>query len=563
MQKKIYRGTILILTISMLIFGIIFEYLGYLLYRNECQKELQSIANITLQYQQEPSSISETLNSVLDYRVRVTFIDFNGNVLYDNITDVSTMENHSNRNEFIVAIENGTGEDIRESESINENTYYYAIKQDNGVIRFSRTMNGIFSVFISILPIIILSFGVITIVVTIFSMNLAEKIMQPITALVSQFDIFNKHDEELPKKIVTEYSELEPIAETIQTLVNRIQKYIQNVREQKDRIRLITDNMVEGMIILDEKNDILSINKSAIKILNPDFKVKENRMFLELTRNKILLDALDDIKEEKNIKEIITIKDSYYKAYISWAENIKGTIILLVDVTETVKAEEVRRDFSANVSHELKTPLTTIKGFGELFENGMLTDIEDVKKYGAMIERESERLLFLINDIIRLSEIEEKTEKILAPINLYDSSEYAINLLNQKANSKNISIVLDSPKNIMVNAHDGYMNELLINLIDNAIKYNKDGGSIKVSLLENDSKVTISVADTGIGISKQDCSRIFERFYRVDKSHSKKIGGTGLGLSIVKHIVNYHNGEIHLQSELGVGTTISIDIPKT
>lgn len=563
MQKKIYRGTILILTISMLIFGIIFEYLGYLLYRNECQKELQSIANITLQYQQEPSSISETLNSVLDYRVRVTFIDFNGNVLYDNITDVSTMENHSNRNEFIVAIENGTGEDIRESESINENTYYYAIKQDNGVIRFSRTMNGIFSVFISILPIIILSFGVITIVVTIFSMNLAEKIMQPITALVSQFDIFNKHDEELPKKIVTEYSELEPIAETIQTLVNRIQKYIQNVREQKDRIRLITDNMVEGMIILDEKNDILSINKSAIKILNPDFKVKENRMFLELTRNKILLDALDDIKEEKNIKEIITIKDSYYKAYISWAENIKGTIILLVDVTETVKAEEVRRDFSANVSHELKTPLTTIKGFGELFENGMLTDIEDVKKYGAMIERESERLLFLINDIIRLSEIEEKTEKILAPINLYDSSEYAINLLSQKANSKNISIVLDSPKNIMVNAHDGYMNELLINLIDNAIKYNKDGGSIKVSLLENDSKVTISVADTGIGISKQDCSRIFERFYRVDKSHSKKIGGTGLGLSIVKHIVNYHNGEIHLQSELGVGTTISIDIPKT
>lgn len=563
MQKKIYRGTILILTISMLIFGIIFEYLGYLLYRNECQKELQSIANITLQYQQEPSSISETLNSVLDYSVRVTFIDFNGNVLYDNIADVSTMENHSNRNEFIVAIKNGTGEDIRESESINESTYYYAIKQDNGVIRFSRTMNGIFSVFISILPIIILSFGVITIVVTIFSMNLAEKIMQPITALVSQFDIFNKHDEELPKKIVTEYSELEPIAETIQTLVNRIQKYIQNVREQKDRIRLITDNMVEGMIILDEKNDILSINKSAIKILNPDFKVKENRMFLELTRNKILLDALDDIKEEKNIKEIITIKDSYYKAYISWAENIRGTIILLVDVTETVKAEEVRRDFSANVSHELKTPLTTIKGFGELFENGMLTDIQDVKKYGAMIERESERLLFLINDIIRLSEIEEKTEKILAPINLYDSSEYAINLLSQKANNKNISIVLDSPKNIMVNAHDGYMNELLINLIDNAIKYNKDGGSIKVSLLEDDNKVTISVADTGIGISKQDCSRIFERFYRVDKSHSKKIGGTGLGLSIVKHIVNYHNGEIHLKSELGVGTTISVDIPKT
>lgn len=562
MQKKIYQSTILILTISMLIFGIIFEYLGYLLYRNECQKELQSIANITLQYQQEPDSISETLNSVLDYQVRITFIDFNGNVVYDNIADASTIESHSKRNEFIESIKNGIDEDIRQLEYINENTYYYAIKQNDGVIIFSRTIE-ILSVFISMLPIIILAFGVITIVVTIFSMNLAEKIMQPITTLVSQFDIFNKHNEELPKKIITEYSELEPIAETIQTLVNRIQKYIQNIREQKDRIRLITDNMVEGMIILDEKNDILSINKSAIKILNPNFKVRENRMFLELTRNKILLDALDDIKEEKNIKEIITIKDSYYKAYISWAENIRGTIILLVDVTETVKAEEVRRDFSANVSHELKTPLTTIKGFGELFENGLLTDIADVKKYGAMIERESERLLFLINDIIRLSEIEEKTEKVLTPINLYDSSEYAINLLRQKAKNKNILITLNSPKDIMVNAHNGYMNELLINLIDNAIKYNKDNGSIKISLLEDDKKVTILVVDTGIGISKQDCSRIFERFYRVDKSHSKKIGGTGLGLSIVKHIVNYHNGEIHLQSELGVGTTISIDIPKT
>jgi two-component system phosphate regulon sensor histidine kinase PhoR len=233
-----------------------------------------------------------------------------------------------------------------------------------------------------------------------------------------------------------------------------------------------------------------------------------------------------------------------------------------VDITETVKAEGVRRDFSANVSHELKTPLTTIKGFGELFENGLLTDVEDVKKYGAMIERESERLLFLINDIIRLSEIEEKTEKVVSPIDLRNSTEYAINLLIPKAQTKDISIKLNSPKKVIVNAHDGYMNELLINIIDNAIKYNKDGGSIDITLLEDSHKVTISVADTGIGISQQDCERIFERFYRVDKSHSKKIGGTGLGLSIVKHIVNYHNGEIHIKSELGVGTTISIDIPK-
>ena len=206
--------------------------------------------------------------------------------------------------------------------------------------------------------------------------------------------------------------------------------------------------------------------------------------------------------------------------------------------------------------------MTTIKGFGELFENGLLVNVEDIKKYGGMIERESERLLFLINDIIRLSEIEEKTEKILSPINLYDCAEYAINLLKQKASTKDISIIFNGT-DIIVNGHEGYMNELFINLIDNAIKYNKDGGYITVNLSENDKFANISIEDTGIGISPQDCERIFERFYRVDKSHSKKIGGTGLGLSIVKHIVNYHNGQIHIESELGKGTKLSIDIPKT
>ena len=563
MQKKIYRGTIFIVMTSMIIFSIIFEYIGYLQYNKECQKELQFLSKTILMYQDDFDTIDKDLKSVLDYKVRITFIDFKGNVLYDNTSDISKMENHYNRKEFQEALNNGYGEDIRVSKSIGDDTYYYAIKLDTGVVRLSRSIDSILTIFLKGVPIVILVFGIMVIVVTIFSMSLSEKIVKPINTLVSQFDIFNQYDEQVPKTVVTEYSELQPIAETIEKLMNRTQKYIQNIKEQKDRIRLITDNMVEGMIILDDKNDILSVNKSAISILNPDFKIKENRMFLELTRNKTLVSIIyDDIKREKNITEIIEIKDNYYRAYINKAENINGTIILLVDVTETVKAEAVRRDFSANVSHELKTPLTTIKGFGELFENGLLVNVEDIKKYGGMIERESERLLFLINDIIRLSEIEEKTEKILSPINLYDCAEYAINLLKQKASTKDISIIFNGT-DIIVNGHEGYMNELFINLIDNAIKYNKDGGYITVNLSENNKFANISIEDTGIGISPQDCERIFERFYRVDKSHSKKIGGTGLGLSIVKHIVNYHNGQIHIESELGKGTKLSIDIPKT
>lgn len=563
MQKKIYRGTIFIVMTSMIIFSIIFEYIGYLQYNKECQKELQFLSKTILMYQDDFDTIDKDLKSVLDYKVRITFIDFKGNVLYDNTSDISKMENHYNRKEFQEALNNGYGEDIRVSKSIGDDTYYYAIKLDTGVVRLSRSIDSILTIFLKGVPLVILVFGIMVIVVTIFSMSLSEKIVKPINTLVSQFDIFNQYDEQVPKTVVTEYSELQPIAETIEKLMNRTQKYIQNIKEQKDRIRLITDNMVEGMIILDDKNDILSVNKSAISILNPDFKIKENRMFLELTRNKTLVNIIyDDIKREKNITEIIEIKDNYYRAYINKAENINGTIILLVDVTETVKAEAVRRDFSANVSHELKTPLTTIKGFGELFENGLLVNVEDIKKYGGMIERESERLLFLINDIIRLSEIEEKTEKILSPINLYDCAEYAINLLKQKASTKDISIIFNGT-DIIVNGHEGYMNELFINLIDNAIKYNKDGGYITVNLSENNKFANISIEDTGIGISPQDCERIFERFYRVDKSHSKKIGGTGLGLSIVKHIVNYHNGQIHIESELGKGTKLSIDIPKT
>lgn len=563
MQKKIYRGTIFIVMTSMIIFSIIFEYIGYLQYNKECQKELQFLSKTILMYQDDFDTVDKDLKSVLDYKVRITFIDFKGNVLYDNTSDISKMENHYNRKEFQEALNNGYGEDIRVSKSIGDDTYYYAIKLDTGVVRLSRSIDSILTIFLKGVPLVILVFGIMVIVVTIFSMSLSEKIVKPINTLVSQFDIFNQYDEQVPKTVVTEYSELQPIAETIEKLMNRTQKYIQNIKEQKDRIRLITDNMVEGMIILDDKNDILSVNKSAISILNPDFKIKENRMFLELTRNKTLVSIIyDDIKREKNITEIIEIKDNYYRAYINKAENINGTIILLVDVTETVKAEAVRRDFSANVSHELKTPLTTIKGFGELFENGLLVNVEDIKKYGGMIERESERLLFLINDIIRLSEIEEKTEKILSPINLYDCAEYAINLLKQKASTKDISIIFNGT-DIIVNGHEGYMNELFINLIDNAIKYNKDGGYITVNLSENNKFANISIEDTGIGISPQDCERIFERFYRVDKSHSKKIGGTGLGLSIVKHIVNYHNGQIHIESELGKGTKLSIDIPKT
>ena len=262
------------------------------------------------------------------------------------------------------------------------------------------------------------------------------------------------------------------------------------------------------------------------------------------------------------VRHLLKLEEKYIRAYIHRVEmgGIFGTIVLLVDVTYSVKAEKMRQEFTANVSHELKTPLTTIKGFGEMFGSGMITRKEDVLKYGSMIERESERLLFLINDIIRLSEIEEHTEELRTPVELRTAAQDALQILEARVQQNDIHVELKGDC-LILNSNDGYMRELFINLIDNAIKYNNPGGMVRVSIEKLEHQAKIVVADNGIGIPINAQSRIFERFYRVDKSRSKQRGGTGLGLSIVKHIVDYHNGTISLRSELGKGTEITILLP--
>ena len=263
------------------------------------------------------------------------------------------------------------------------------------------------------------------------------------------------------------------------------------------------------------------------------------------------------------MRHLLKLEEKYIRAYIHRVEmgGIFGTIVLLVDVTYSVKAEKMRQEFTANVSHELNTPLTTIKGFGEMFGSGMITRKEDVLKYGAMSERESERLLFLINDIIRLSEIEEHTEELRTPVELRTAAQDALQILEARVQQNDIHVELKGDC-LILNSNDGYMRELFINLIDNAIKYNKDGGSGAGAVGRDGPDAVVTVADPGIGIPPEHQGRVFERFYRVDKSHSKASGGTGLGLSIVKHAVQYHHGTVELQSEEGKGTTIRILLPK-
>lgn len=336
------------------------------------------------------------------------------------------------------------------------------------------------------------------------------------------------------------------------------------LKHQQDIISLIQERMVEGLLVLDDSDKIQLANRTATALLQIIQENWEDKSIFILTDNQTFLSALRRSKTEhaSSVHQLMQMDGKYIRAYVSRVEmgKIHGTIVLLVDVTYSVKAEKMRQEFTANVSHELKTPLTTIKGFGEMFSSGMLTRQEDVQKYGAMIERESERLLFLINDIIRLSEIEEHTENLNTPVELASAAKDAIQILHQKIQENQMQVRLEGSC-LLLKSNEGYIREMFINLIDNAIKYNHTGGEVGIRLSHHGRQAKIVVWDNGIGIPVHAQSRIFERFYRVDKSRSKEWGGTGLGLSIVKHIVDYHEGTISLRSELGKGTEITILLP--
>lgn len=332
----------------------------------------------------------------------------------------------------------------------------------------------------------------------------------------------------------------------------------------QDIVHLIQAHMAEGLLVLDDSDKIRLSNRTAIELLHIPKEGWDSKSIFILTDNRRFLKALRQSKTENHayVRETMQFCEKYISMHINRAEmgGMAGTIVLLIDVTSSVRAEKMRREFTANVSHELKTPLTTIKGFGEMFAGGMILQKTDVERYGAMIERESERLLFLIDDIIRLSEIEEHIETLQEPVDLAQSAKGALQILEPMIKRSEIEVHVQGDA-LLLRSNERYIRELFVNLIDNAIKYNNPGGRVDVVISRNQERAKIVVRDNGIGIPLQAQSRIFERFYRVDKSRSKLRGGTGLGLSIVKHIVDYHEGTIALRSELGRGTEITILLP--
>lgn len=545
MNKKIFRSSmavalVVLLSSIVLIIGILFQY-----FENQLQSELESEANY-IAYAVENQGL-EYIENFTDSDKRITLISPNGDVLADTEANETELDDHSDRQEVIDALKNGKGTSIRYSNTLAEKTVYYAMKMDDGnILRVSTTQYTVAAIIMSLIQPILIVF----VVAVVLSFVLSQKISKSIIKPINELDLDNPSNNE-------PYDELAPLLQKISRQKKTIEKQIKEAEHKQEEFRLITENMKEGFIVVDTKMNLLTYNRSALKLLGIE-KEKPEDILTEPDDN--LFYVMNKALKGEREKSDLTLGNNNYSLIANPVfENDKviGAVVLIIDVTESVKREQLRREFTSNVSHELKTPLTSISGFAEIMKNGGTPDAV-VTDFSTSIYDEAQRLISLVNDIIKISELDEKNvQTVSEEVDLYELSADIINRLKPVADKRNISFNLIGESTI-VSGTAKILDEMIYNLCDNAIKYNVDNGTVDVILSESNHHIKLTVRDTGIGIPQAEQERIFERFYRVDKSHSKEIGGTGLGLSIVKHAAIYHNAEIKIKSELDKGTSITV-----
>ena len=480
---------------------------------------------------------------------RFTVVGTDGKVLYDSQADASDMENHLEREEIAEAIKNGNGSSARYSSTLTERTFYEATRLQNGnVLRISVSQVTVGALILGMLPAICAVVLISIAVSFVLSHKMANSIVKPL----------NELDLENPAENDT-YEELTPILTKINKQHKQITRQMRELKQKSDEFEQITASMNEGLVLLDKKGTVLSINTAAKTLFGADDSAV-GRDFLTVDRSVDMNSAVEKALDGKHSEFREEIGGSEYQFIINRTESdgkTVGVVILCFDVTETAFAERNRKEFTANVSHELKTPLQSIIGSAELLENGLVKP-EDTKRFVVNIKKEATRLVSLINDIIRLSQLDEDSESVTESVDLYDIANEVVEVLTVSASKKQVELTLNGESCVM-NGIRRYLYEIIYNLCDNAIRYNKDGGKVTIDLKNKDGNIILSVSDTGIGIPAEHQSRIFERFYRVDKSHSKETGGTGLGLSIVKHAVAFHGGTVKLESKVGEGTTVTVE----
>lgn len=486
-----------------------------------------------------------------DYRL--TWVASDGTVLFDTADSAENMENHGDRIEIREAFAGGESSSIRYSSTLTERTLYYARALNDGtVLRISVSQVTVFALTLMTLQPIMVVRVLAVILSAVLARRMAKRIVRPLNRLDLEHPLENDA-----------YEELTPLLRRIHQQDQQISAQIQNLQKKTDEFAQITDHMREGLVLLDRNEMILSINPAAQQIFGAETSCS-GQGFLTVDRNHDLNLAIQKALESGHSEIRIERKGREYQTDISRIESgdaVVGTVLLAFDVTETALAECNRREFTANVSHELKTPLQSILGSAELLKNGLVRQ-EDIPDFSSLIYAEVARLVALVEDIIHLSQLDEGVTLARESVDLYDTAESVVDVLQDVAAGKNVSIAVTG-EHVQINGVPGFVYEMIYNLCDNAIKYNVEGGAVEVAVSGGEQGAELSVRDTGIGIPIQYQSRVFERFFRVDKSRSKASGGTGLGLSIVKHIAQYHGAVIELQSVVGSGTTVAVTFPPT
>lgn len=551
MKNKIFRALVALAAMAVLVASGLITFLVSQDYFNETKKELaQEARYISMGLESGGNDFLNKIAAENGSNVRITLIDKDGIVLFDNQAEAKTLENHAMRQEIMEAVAVGAGEAERFSDTLDKTTYYYAVRLDDGkILRLARTIDSIYKSVLQMLPIM----GGIVIVVAFLASVVARRVTFNLIKPLDQVNLDEPLDNET-------YDELAPFLTRIAKQKRQLSKNLKKLRGKQEELTIITNNMNEGLVLLNGQQNVLFINESAAKIFGFSAKEVIGRNILTVDRAQEVQDLLQKVSQAGK-GEGLYEKDGHFYQLSGSSVNGSGSVILIYDVTEKMTAEKLRREFSANVSHELKTPLQSILGYAEIMKNGLVKD-EDKQRFLERIHAEAGNMIELIQNIMELSRLDEnKTLDEFEDVDLLKLAQSVTLRLKHKAQTKGVTLNV-SGSSACVCGVQSILSEVLYNLVDNSIKYNKDNGKVDIKVQDGSKEVTVSVSDTGIGIGAADRERVFERFYRADKSHSKEIGGTGLGLSIVKHGVLFHKGRVELESEPGVGTTITFVLPK-
>lgn len=549
MTKKIFRSilftSLAVLLVSFTVaVGCLYYYFGTVQ-----KKHLKTELTLTAQAVQKVGSTY--IDDLETDDLRFTLVDGNGNVLSDTYADPETMENHKDREEISEALTHGSGKSYRYSSTLTEKTIYYTMLLDNGnVLRVSVSQKTVFALIAGIVPWFIFAVLLAALLSWMLAKHLAKKIIEPLEQVDLNYPLENDT-----------YEEIAPLLRKIQLQHEQIDLQLKQLRQKTDEFDYITANMKEGLVLLDSAGKILSINQAALdlfgtkdRVVGADFLTVERSHKISHAIDTALENGYTSIREKRNCRS--------YQLDISRIESdgkVMGAVILAFDISEQERAEQSRREFSANVSHELKTPLTSIIASADMIENKLVKP-EDMPRFIGYIKKESSRLLTLIEDIIRLSQLDEGVTMHMESVDLSAVASEVVEELRDTASKNDVQIEL-CLENSVLHGVPRLLHEIVYNLVENAVKYNIPEGKVKVSVKRVANGIELKVSDTGIGIPPEHRDRVFERFYRVDKSHSKQSGGTGLGLSIVKHAAAYLGADITLQSEVGKGTDITVVFP--